>query len=160
MWWYFRELFLSSFLLFTCIFTHNLQKVEQGISRRPEMGKRNIRAKEAHYQTDEGNCSPVVLQVHCGFAVGLLSTCIVKNIIPCIGERIERGNLGIAIWDPLLWWRPVLLCCDILLLCCDISWWLGRGRSGGRSSVGYVILKLMGISTSGTHNDVGYFSNG
>ena len=56
------------------------------------MGKRNIRAKEAHYQTDEGNCSPVVLQVHC-----------VYNIIPCIGKGIEQGNLGIAIWDPLFW---------------------------------------------------------
>ena len=30
-------------------------------------------------------------------------------------------------------------------------------RSGGRSSVGYVILKVMGIATSGTHNDVVYF---
>lgn len=52
----------------------------------------------------------------------------------------------------------MLLCCDILLLCCDLSWWLG-GRSGGRSSVGYVILKVMGIATSGTHNDVGYFND-
>lgn len=53
----------------------------------------------------------------------------------------------------------MLLCCDILLLCCDLSWWLGGGRSGGRSSVGYVILKVMGIATSGTHNDVGYFND-
>ena len=34
------------------------------------------------------------------------------------------------------------------------------GRSGGRSSVGNVILKVMGIATSGTHNDVGYFNDG
>ena len=29
-----------------------------------------------------------------------------------------------------------------------------------RSSVGNVILKEMGIATSGTHNDVGYFIDG
>ena len=33
------------------------------------------------------------------------------------------------------------------------------GEEWGRSSVGYVILKLMGIATSGTHNDVGYFND-
>lgn len=47
-----------------------------------------------------------------------------------------------------------------MLLCCDISWWLGGRGSGGPSFVGYVILKVMGIATSGTHNDVGYFNDG
>ena len=39
----------SNFLLFTCTCTHSLQKIKLGIALRPEMGKRNILAKEINY---------------------------------------------------------------------------------------------------------------
>ena len=39
----------SSFLLFTCTCTHSLQKIKLGIALRPEMGKRDILAKEINY---------------------------------------------------------------------------------------------------------------
>ena len=54
------------------------------------------------------------------------------------------------------------LCCGEDLCCCVVTYlggW-GGGGSGGRSFVGYVILKVMGIATSGSHNDVGYFNDG
>lgn len=53
------------------------------------------------------------------------------------------------------------LCCGEDLCCCVVTYLGGwGGGSGGRSFVGYVILKVMGIATSGSHNDVGYFNDG
>lgn len=70
MWQNSRILFPQSFLLFTRIWTHSLQKVKLGIPMRPEMGKQNIQANEVslvmYNQAFKGlRCKYPVLKKNC-----------------------------------------------------------------------------------------------
>ena len=70
MWQNSRILFPQSFLLFTRIWTHSLQKVKLGIPMRPEMGKQNIQANEVslvmYNQAFKGlHCKYPVLKKNC-----------------------------------------------------------------------------------------------
>ena len=53
MWWYSRELFLSNFVLFTCICTHNLWKDKGSSSPGASIGKQNTQAKEVYLKASK-----------------------------------------------------------------------------------------------------------